>query len=167
MGWGRGVAVRATRALARWAFDASLRRLTWQAEIGNHASGWSRYTPASGSRVSCDWPTPAPAAGPRAGSARCSPARSPPPATRSPTARTRPGPAAAVFGRPQPVLFATAGDTELRLRALEERDLAAVTRTCQDEQTIRWTTVPHPYRPEHAEGFLRDLVRPAWARARR
>ncbi|MDI5938563.1 GNAT family N-acetyltransferase [Micromonospora sp. DH15] len=36
---GRGVATRATRALARWAFDAlGLRRLIWQAEIGNHAS---------------------------------------------------------------------------------------------------------------------------------
>lgn len=36
---GRGVAVRATRAVARWAFDRlGLRRIVWQAEVGNHAS---------------------------------------------------------------------------------------------------------------------------------
>ncbi|MEU4714159.1 GNAT family N-acetyltransferase, partial [Micromonospora purpureochromogenes] len=71
---------------------------------------------------------------------------------------------AAVFGRPQPVLFATAGDTELRLRPGEERDLDAIVETCQDLDTIRWTTVPHPYRREHAEGFRRDVADAAWAR---
>ncbi|HEX2771254.1 MAG TPA: GNAT family N-acetyltransferase [Micromonosporaceae bacterium] len=36
---GRGVAVRAVRAVARWAFEfLDVRRLVWQAEVGNHAS---------------------------------------------------------------------------------------------------------------------------------
>jgi RimJ/RimL family protein N-acetyltransferase len=36
---GRGVAVRATRAVARWAFEMlGVRRIVWQAEVGNHAS---------------------------------------------------------------------------------------------------------------------------------
>ncbi|WP_030271129.1 GNAT family N-acetyltransferase [Micromonospora globosa] len=163
---GRGVAVRATRALARWAFDAlKLRRLTWQAEIGNHASRLVALR--AGFRIEGELRLADPSPGGRPegwiGSllpGEVAAAGNPVPYGPDTLQARR----AAVFGRPQPVLFATAGDTELRLRALEERDLAAVTRTCQDEQTIRWTTVPHPYRPEHAEGFLRDLVRPAWAR---
>ncbi|MFD6634911.1 GNAT family N-acetyltransferase [Micromonospora chalcea] len=163
---GRGVAVRATRALARWAFDAlKLRRLTWQAEIGNHASRIVALR--AGFRVEGELRLAHPAEGgrPEGWIGSLFPADLAAPGDPVPygpdTLQAR---RAAVFGRPQPVLFATAGGTELRLRALEERDLAAVTRTCQEEQTVRWTTVPHPYRPEHAEGFLRDLVRPAWAR---
>ncbi|MBB5111750.1 RimJ/RimL family protein N-acetyltransferase [Micromonospora echinospora] len=163
---GRGVAVRATRALARWAFDAlKLRRLTWQAEIGNHASRLVALR--AGFRIDGELRLAHPAEGgrPEGWIGSLFPADLAAPGDPVPygpdTLQAR---RAAVFGRPQPVLFATAGGTELRLRALEERDLPEVTRTCQDEQTVRWTTVPHPYRPEHAEGFLRDLVRPAWAR---
>ncbi|MFD6259786.1 GNAT family N-acetyltransferase [Micromonospora chalcea] len=163
---GGGVAVRATRALARWAFDAlKLRRLTWQAEIGNHASRLVALR--AGFRIEGELRLAHPAEGgrPEGWIGSLFPGEVAAPGDPVPygpdTLQAR---RAAVFGRPQPVLFATAGGTELRLRALEERDLAEVTRTCQDEQTVRWTTVPHPYRPEHAEGFLRDLVRPAWAR---
>ncbi|MFU8870503.1 GNAT family N-acetyltransferase [Micromonospora sp. SL4-19] len=163
---GRGVAVRATRAVARWAFDVrKLRRLIWQAEIGNHASrlvalragflieGELRLaTPAVGGRRE-GWlgsllPGELPAPG------------EPGPAGPGTLAARR----AAVFGRPQPVLFATAGATELRLRPLEERDLDALVATCQDDQTVRWTSVPHPYQPEHAASFLRDIAQPTWAR---
>lgn len=163
---GQGVAVRATRALARWAFDAlKLRRLTWQAEIGNHASRLVALR--AGFRVEGELRLahPSPGGRPEGWIGSLFPADLAAPGDPVPygpdTLQAR---RAAVFGRPQPVLFATAAGAELRLRALEERDLPEVTRTCQDEQTVRWTTVPHPYRPEHAEGFLHDLVRPAWAR---
>ncbi|WP_088963831.1 GNAT family N-acetyltransferase [Micromonospora purpureochromogenes] len=163
---GRGVTVRATRAVARWAFDAlKLRRLVWQAEVGNH---YSRLVALrAGFRVSGELRLAHPAEGGRTAGwiGSLLPGEVPAPG--------EPGPAgpdtldarrAAVFGRPQPVLFATAGDTELRLRSMEERDLDAVVETCRDPDTVRWTTVPHPYEREHAEGFLRDFAEAAWAR---
>ncbi|MEU8260335.1 GNAT family N-acetyltransferase [Micromonospora sp. NPDC048999] len=168
---GRGVAVRATRAVARWAFDVrKLRRLIWQAEIGNHASRLVALR--AGFRIEGELrlADPAPDGRREGWLGSLLPGEVPAPG--------EPGPAgpdtlearrAAVFGRPQPVLFATAtaGATaeaaELRLRSLEERDLDAVVATCQDEQTVRWTSVPHPYQREHAEGFL-DIIQAAWAR---
>ncbi|MEU2613344.1 GNAT family N-acetyltransferase [Micromonospora sp. NPDC007271] len=166
---GRGVAVRAARAVARWAFDVrELRRLIWQAEIGNHASRLVALR--AGFRIEGELRLAQPAAGGRREGWLGSllPGEVPAPG--------EPGPAgpdtlearrAAVFGRPQPVLFATAGATELRLRPLEERDLDGLVTTCRDEDTLRWTTVPHPYRREHAEGFLRDVAQAAWARGTR
>ncbi|SCF35550.1 Protein N-acetyltransferase, RimJ/RimL family [Micromonospora viridifaciens] len=166
--WARGreVAVRATRAVARWAFDVrKLRRLIWQAEIGNHASRLVALR--AGFRLEGELRLAQPPAGGRREGWLGSllPGEVPAPG--------EPGPAgpgtlaarrAAVFGHPQPVLFASAGATELRLRPMEERDLDAVVTTCQDEQTVRWTGVPHPYQREHAEGYLRDVVQAAWAR---
>ncbi|MGW5670149.1 GNAT family N-acetyltransferase [Micromonospora sp. NPDC003776] len=163
---GRGVAVRATRAVARWAFDAlKLRRLIWQAEIGNHASRLVALR--AGFRIEGELRLAQPAVDGRregwVGSLLPSELAAPgEPVPYGPD--TLPARRAAVFGRPQPVLFATAGDTELRLRPLEERDLDALVETCRDEQTARWTTVPHPYLSEYAEGFLRDVARAAWAR---
>ncbi|MEU5722590.1 GNAT family N-acetyltransferase [Micromonospora sp. NPDC047738] len=163
---GRGVAARATRAVARWAFDAGkLRRLIWQAEIGNHASRLVALR--AGFRIEGELRLAQPAVDgrPEGWLGSLLPGEVPAPG--------EPGPAgpdtlaalrAAVFGRPQPVLFATAGATELRLRPLEERDLEAVTATCQDAETVRWTSVPHPYEREHADGYLRDVARAAWAR---
>ncbi|MFJ8577120.1 GNAT family N-acetyltransferase [Micromonospora sp. NPDC093277] len=162
---GRGVAVRATRAVARWAFDvAKLRRLIWQAKIGNHASRLVALR--AGFRIEGELRlAEATDGGHREGwIGSLLPGEVPEPGDPGPagpdTLATR---RAAVFGRPQPVLFATAGTTELRLRSLEERDLDAVVTTCQDEQTVRWTSVPHPYRREHAESFL-DITQAAWAR---
>jgi RimJ/RimL family protein N-acetyltransferase len=163
---GRGVAVRATRAVARWAFDAlKLRRLIWQAEIGNHASRLVALR--AGFRIEGELRLAQPAVDGRPegwiGSLL-------PPELAAPGEPVPYGPdslearRAAVFGRPQPVLFATAGATELRLRPTEERDLDAVTETCRDPETVRWTTVPHPYQREHSEGFLRDVAQAAWAR---
>ncbi|PWR07426.1 GNAT family N-acetyltransferase [Micromonospora acroterricola] len=162
---GRGVTVRAVRAVARWSFDTlGLRRLLWQAEVGNHASrlvalragfridGRLRLAdPAPEGRADGWIGSLLPGEVPAAGSTG-------PAATGTLAARR-----AAVFGRPQPTLFATAGAGELRLRPMEEQDLDAVVETCRNPETIRWTTVPDPY--EHADaqwyqGFSRD----AWAR---
>ncbi|WP_089156727.1 GNAT family N-acetyltransferase [Micromonospora sp. NBS 11-29] len=162
----RGVAVRATRAVARWAFDAlTLRRLTWQAEIGNHASRLVALR--AGFRVDGELRLAHPAVDgrPEGWIGSLLPAE-----LAAPGAPVPYGPAtlqarrAAVFGRPQPVLFATARGTELRLRPFETRDLDAVVATCRDEDTVRWTTMPHPYHYEHAEGYLRDIAEAAWAR---
>ncbi|MEV5690489.1 GNAT family N-acetyltransferase [Micromonospora globbae] len=161
---GRGVTTTATRAVARWAFDAlKLRRLVWQAEVGNHASRLVALR--AGFRVEgrLRLADPAPEGRPEGWIGSLLPGEVPAPGT--------PGPAgpgslearrAAVFGRPQPVLFATAGAAELRLRPMEERDLDAVVRTCRDPDTLRWTTVPDPYERSDAESFL-DFVRGTWA----
>ncbi|WP_309227188.1 GNAT family N-acetyltransferase [Micromonospora thermarum] len=69
---------------------------------------------------------------------------------------------ATVFGRPQPVLFATAGEGEVRLRPMEARDVDAIIATCRDADTIRWTTVPDPYDRADAEDYL-AYARDAWA----
>ncbi|MFR9779258.1 GNAT family N-acetyltransferase [Micromonospora sp. MS34] len=163
---GRGVAVRATRAVARWAFDAlKLRRLIWQAEIGNHASRLVALR--AGFRMEGELRLAQPAVGGRPegwiGSLLPTELAAPgEPVPYGPdTLQAR---RAAVFGRPQPVLFATAGDVEVRLRRMEERDFDAVVATCRDEETRRWTSVPQPYPREHAEGYLRDLVEASWAR---
>ncbi|MFC4148196.1 GNAT family N-acetyltransferase [Micromonospora mangrovi] len=163
---GRGVAVRATRAVARWAFAAlKLRRLVWQAELGNHASRLVALR--AGFRVEGELRLAHPPADGRPeawiGSLL-------PDELAAPGAPTPAGPdtlaarRAAVFGRPQPVLFATVGATELRLRPMEEGDLDGIVTTCRDETTLRWTTVPHPYQRSHAEGFRRDVAEPAWTR---
>ncbi|MFC0508174.1 GNAT family N-acetyltransferase [Micromonospora costi] len=158
---GRGVTVRAARAVARWAFeDRKLRRLTWRAGVGNHASRLVALR--TGFRMEGRLRAVAPDGGDDwIGSLL--PGEVPAPGT--------PGPAgpgtvdarrAAVFGRPQPVLFATAGATELRLRPMEEGDLDAIVETCRDPETIRWTTVPDPYERADAESFL-AFVRDTWA----
>ncbi|MGC4805039.1 GNAT family N-acetyltransferase [Micromonospora sp. DT233] len=178
---GRGVATRAVRVLARWAFDAlRLRRLIWQAEIGNHASRLAALR--AGFRVDGELRLahPSPGGRPEAWVGSLLPADLPAPqapdapgAPGAPQAPGAPDPAgpgtllarrAAVFGRPQPVLFATVGDEELRLRPIEERDLDAIAETCRDPDTARWSTVPQPYQRAHAEGFKRDVADLAWAR---
>ncbi|WP_320068945.1 GNAT family protein [Micromonospora sp. RTGN7] len=164
---GQGVAARATRAVARWAFDAlRLRRLLWQAEIGNHPSRLVALR--AGFRVEGELRLAHPALGGRreAWVGSLFPDELPAPGA--------PGPAepgtldarrAAVFTRPQPTLFATtAGGEELRLRPIDERDLDDIVETCRDPHTARWTTVPAPYDRTHAEGFKRDIADAAWAR---
>ncbi|MEH1165558.1 GNAT family N-acetyltransferase [Micromonospora sp. CPCC 205539] len=162
---GRGVAVRAARAVARWSFDTlGLRRLVWQAEVGNHASRLVALR--AGFRIE--------------GGLRLA---DPPPGGRSdgwigsllPGEVSDPGSAgpagpgtlaarrAAVFGRPQPILFATTKAGELRLRPMEEQDLDAVTETCRDPETARWTTVPTPYERADAQWYL-GFSQGAWAR---
>ncbi|MEU9504897.1 GNAT family N-acetyltransferase [Micromonospora sp. NPDC048170] len=153
---GTGVSVRAARAVARWAFDSlELRRLIWQAEVGNHASRLVALR--AGFRVEgrLRLADPAPGGSADGWIGSLLPGEVPAPGETGPagpgTLETR---RAAVFGRPQPVIFATAGGTELRLRPMEERDLDAVVDTCQDPETIRWTTVPDPYERTDAESYL-------------
>ncbi|GAA2718593.1 GNAT family N-acetyltransferase [Micromonospora olivasterospora] len=163
---GRAVAVRATRAVARWAFEAlKLRRLIWQAAIGNHASRLvalrSGFRVEGELRLAC----PAPDGRREGWIGSLFPGEVPPPGEPGPAGPGSPeARRAAVFGRPQPTLFATVRGAELRLRPMEERDLDAITETCRDLDTIAWTTVPVPYERAHAGGFKRDFAEAAWAR---
>ncbi|RGC69696.1 putative ribosomal N-acetyltransferase YdaF [Micromonospora sp. MW-13] len=163
---GRGVAARATRAVARWAFDApGLRRLIWQAEIGNHASRLAALR--AGFRIEGELRLAHPSPdGRREGwIGSLLPGELPAPGAPGPAGpQTLDARRAAVFGRAQPTLFATVGAEELRLRPIEERDLDAVAETCRDPHTVEWTTVPAPYDRAHAERFKHDTADTAWAR---
>ncbi|MEU7917488.1 GNAT family N-acetyltransferase [Micromonospora zamorensis] len=162
---GRGVMVRATRALARWSFDSlGLRRLIWHAEVGNHASRLVALRAGFrvDGRLRMAHPTPHRGADTWIGSLL--PGEVPAPGSTGPAGPgTLAARRAAVFGRPQPVLFATAGAGEIRLRPMEEQDLDAVVQTCQDPETVRWTTVPDPYERADAQGY-RIHGQDAWAR---
>jgi RimJ/RimL family protein N-acetyltransferase len=51
------------------------------------------------------------------------------------------------------------------LRPLEQADAEAVFTACQDPVIARWTTIPQPYRMEHAVGFIADTIA-AWQAGR-
>ena len=51
----------------------------------------------------------------------------------------------------------------LLLRPIGPADVDSVFVECQDPDVQRWTTVPSPYRREHAEQFARDYAPKAWA----
>ncbi|MBM7492633.1 RimJ/RimL family protein N-acetyltransferase [Micromonospora luteifusca] len=162
---GRGVMVRATRAVARWSFDTlGLRRLIWQAEVGNHASRLVALR--AGFRIDGRLRLANPATRSDADGwiGSLLPGEVPAPGATGPAGPgTLAARRAAVFGRPQPTLFATAGAGELRVRPMEEQDLDAVVQTCRDPETIRWTTVPDPYEQADAQGF-QVYSQDAWAR---
>ena len=42
-------------------------------------------------------------------------------------------------------------------------DIDTITTACQDPEISAWVSVPDPYRREHAEGFISQLVDPGWA----
>ncbi|MFY1690243.1 GNAT family N-acetyltransferase [Plantactinospora sp. WMMB782] len=173
---GRAVAVRATRAVSRWALtELGLRRIVWQAEVGNHASRLvalrAGFTVEGRLRLADPHPRgardgwvgallPEDLAGTDpAGEADTDPAAGP--AGRGSLQARR----AAVFAVPQPVLFARAADgTELRLRPLHEPDLDSIVRTCRDPEAVRWTTVPDPYQPSDAEFFVHEHGPTVWRR---
>jgi RimJ/RimL family protein N-acetyltransferase len=52
---------------------------------------------------------------------------------------------------------------DLVLRPWSPADADAVYRACQDEQIQRWTTVPVPYEPRHAETFVTRIAPGQWA----
>ncbi|MGC4809127.1 GNAT family N-acetyltransferase [Micromonospora sp. DT228] len=162
---GRGVTVRAIRAVARWSFDTlGLRRLIWQAEVGNHASRLVALR--AGFRIDGRLRLANPATRSDADGwiGSLLPGEVPAPGETGPAGPgTLAARRAAVFGRPQPTLFATAGAVELRIRPMEEQDLDAVVQTCRDPETVRWTTVPDPYEHADAQGF-RVYAESAWAR---
>ena len=56
----------------------------------------------------------------------------------------------------------TARGEELRLRQPEPRDIDAIVATCCDPETVRWTTVPHPYQRSDAEFFVGEHARDSW-----
>lgn len=163
----RNLAARATRAVARWAFDRlELRRIIWQAGLGNHASRLAALR--AGFRIEGRLRLAAPPPeGPADGwIGSLLPGEVPEPGTPGPAGPgTLAARRAAVFGRPHPDLFATVGAVELRLRAMDERDLDALVVTCQDPETVRWTSVPDPYRRSDAESYL-AYHRSTWADGR-
>lgn len=59
-----------------------------------------------------------------------------------------------------PVTLTTA---RLLLRTVGSHDTDAVYAAVQDADIQRWTTIPSPYRPEHAHGFTTQLVPDGWA----
>lgn len=54
----------------------------------------------------------------------------------------------------------------LVLRPYVNEDEDAVLAACQDPEIQRWTSVPSPYTPEHAAGFLADVCESAWLEGR-
>jgi RimJ/RimL family protein N-acetyltransferase len=59
----------------------------------------------------------------------------------------------------QPVTVTTA---RLVLRPLESSDVEAVLAACQDSEIQRWTTVPSPYRRDHAVDFVERISPQGW-----
>jgi RimJ/RimL family protein N-acetyltransferase len=60
---------------------------------------------------------------------------------------------------PQPVLTGR----RVRLRPWRPDDAPAVHAACQDAEVQRWTEVPVPYLPEHAEQFTGPVAADTWA----
>jgi RimJ/RimL family protein N-acetyltransferase len=161
---GRGVATAATRAVARWCLDQlGLRRISWRAEVGNHAS--RLVATRIGFRVEGILRAGAPR---RDGTrADCWGAALLPGDLREdaepvdPVVRLR----AATFGAAQPRLTAlTPAGSKVALRPPETRDLDAIVAACRDAESVRWTTVPHPYDRRNAEYFIRERSRLSWIR---
>src|SRR4030081_3714503 len=50
----------------------------------------------------------------------------------------------------------------LRVRPWRADDADAVYPACQDPLIPRWTNVPRPYLPEHAEGFVAAFTKQSW-----
>jgi RimJ/RimL family protein N-acetyltransferase len=168
---GRGVALRAVRALALFGFGRlDLRRLLWQAEIGNHAS--RLVAQRAGFRINGEWryvqPHPRGRAEAWVGTLLPGEVSAETPseyATGSLAARR-----AAVFGASQPVLPLAGGNGRVddlvtgRLRPLCPADLPGVTAACRDAESARWTTVPVPYTEDSARQFVFDHMPGQWAR---
>lgn len=53
-------------------------------------------------------------------------------------------------------------DDVVLLSAPTLADVDAITSACQDPEVATWTTVPTPYRREHAEGFVTGMVADGW-----
>jgi RimJ/RimL family protein N-acetyltransferase len=187
---GQGVALRSTRAIARWAFtDLKLDRLIWQAEVGNHPSrlvalragfrieGQLRLASRrpievtgepGGGRTDVWIGTlfPGELSAPDA-------ANEPPTSSGAMTGRAAAHPAgpgsvvarrAALFFGAQPVLRATAPGGPIHLRRPVPADAAALVAACRDPESVRWTTVPDPYETSDAEYFVGVHAPGRWTR---
>lgn len=63
--------------------------------------------------------------------------------------------------RPMEPVTLTTG--RLLLRTVGPQDTDAVYAAAQDPDIQRWTTIPSPYLPEHAQSFTEQLVPEGWA----
>ena len=66
---------------------------------------------------------------------------------------------ARAFGAPAPTLALPGLGA---LRPLDDRDIDAATKACQDPEAVRWTTIPPGYQRVDAEHFIRNHARAAW-----
>jgi RimJ/RimL family protein N-acetyltransferase len=161
---GRGVATRATHAVAAWALSAlGLTRLAWRAEVGNHASrliaerlgfrleGVQRAGTVreGGSRVDC-WTASLLPGELRAVDAPV-----------DPVLRRR----ALTFGAPPPTLTTTSAAGErVSLRPVTLDDADAIVAQCIDPDVRQWTTVPLEYGEDDAVAFITGHAHDCWAR---
>ncbi|MGH3647775.1 MAG: GNAT family N-acetyltransferase [Micromonosporaceae bacterium] len=156
---GRDVTVRASRAVAGWAFGTlGLERLIWQAMIGNWASrlvGLRAGFRIEG-RLRLVHPGQPGAVEGWVGSMLPSDLTDELPAGFGPDSLV--ARRAKVFGQPQPVLRAEAPSGPITLRRPTERDLDAMVASCRDPESVRWTTVPDPYHRSDAEWYLRHIA---------
>jgi RimJ/RimL family protein N-acetyltransferase len=149
---GRAVATRATRAVSRWAFESlGIRRVVWQAEVGNHASRLVALR--AGFRVQGYLRMAEDGRDGWVGALL-------PGDRMDPVIDERTVRLARLFGAPQPVLPVEGG---LRLRPQEARDIDAIVATGSDPESARWTRVPEPYERAHAVEFV-DSGAAKWAR---
>jgi RimJ/RimL family protein N-acetyltransferase len=157
---GRSVTVRGIRAIARWAFqELGLRRLTWQAVLGNHPSRLTALR--AGFRIEGRLrPANPPPGGPDAawiGSLLPADLHGPP-RELDPLLVRR----AKIFGAEQPTLRVRVPGGSVTLGCATLRDIDPMVATCRDPEAVAWTMVPHPYRRSDAESFFRYRVE-RWA----
>ena len=55
-------------------------------------------------------------------------------------------------------------DGDVTLRAHRESDIDGMVEMARDPGFIRWTSIPDPYGPAQARGFIDDIVGPGWER---
>lgn len=162
--WARGrrVAERAGRAVAHWAFEVlGLRRLSWRAEVGNHASR------LSAERIGFTFDGFV-RAGLRDRDGAFADAWHgvllPGEVCDTPPAWVAPGGPGAVrahtFGAP-PERLAAGPAT---LRHLRESDLDDIVETFRDPDSVQWTSVPLDYQQEQALEFVRHGYPDGWLR---
>lgn len=163
---GRGVATGAAYATTRWALESlGLHRVVWRAQVGNHAS---RLVAA---RIGVRFEGVTRAGLPTRDGWRDGwvgavlpgdlrdPEAPPDPALVGAAVRCR------VFGGPQPTLHTvTADQAPVRLRPLRLDDVPACVQACRDPDSVRYTTVPDPYRETDAESFILTYAPDSWAR---
>jgi RimJ/RimL family protein N-acetyltransferase len=159
---GRGVALRASRLVCRYAFaQRGIERISWQAEIGNHPSRLVALR--AGFHLGGTWQfrSPSPGGGRYGWLGTLLPGQ----LTEETPTRYAAGSLVARRARvlsAEPPHLALAGGLG-RLRAPAARDVAAVTLACQHPSTARWTTVPVPYRRADAEEFIGRRSAEGWA----
>jgi RimJ/RimL family protein N-acetyltransferase len=153
---GRGVAVGATRAVCRWAFEAlEMRRVVWQAAVGNHASRLVALRAGFRLEGELRLADGNPLGGHAGWVGSLLPGDPVEVRVDELTARR-----AKVFGGAQPTLY----EKEATLRRPDGRDLHAMVAACSDPDSVRYTTVPVPYARKDAEEFAFRIAPVSWAR---